>query len=114
MDMSFNNWPSPTRLILALLVLSLVVTIGPSLAHAAGAGGVMPWDNNVTKISQSFTGPLAYGVALIGIVGAGAVLIFAQEIPYFLKAVCFVVLAASFMCGANAFAATMGWTGAVI
>jgi succinate-acetate transporter protein len=41
-------------------------------------------------------------------------LIFAQELPFFLKSVCFIVLAASFMRGANAFAATMGWTGAIV
>lgn len=74
----------------------------------------MPWDNNLQKVSASFTGPMAYAVAIIGCVAAGATLIFAQEIPYFLKAVCFIVLAASFMCGANAFAGTMGWTGAVV
>ena len=66
------------------------------------------------RSSASFTGPLAYGVAIIGCVAAGAALIFAQELPYFLKAVCFIVLAASFMCGANAFAGTMGWTGAIV
>ena len=74
----------------------------------------MPWDQNLTKISASFTGPFAYALALIGCVAAGSMLIFAQELPWFLKAVCFVVLAASFMCGANAFAGTMGWTGAVV
>jgi len=94
--------------------LALAIVIGPSLALAAGAGGTMPWDSNIQKISQDFTGPIAYAVALIGCVAAGALLIFAQELPFFLKAVCFVVLAASFMCGANAFAATMGWTGAIV
>lgn len=93
-------------------VVSFVMV--PSLAHAAGAGGTMPWDNNMTKISQDFTGQLAYAIAVIGCVGAGAMLIFAQELPWFLKAVCFIVLAASFMCGANAFASSMGWAGAVI
>jgi type IV secretory pathway VirB2 component (pilin) len=73
----------------------------------------MPWDSPFQKIIASFTG-LAYGIAIIGCVGAGAALIFAQELPYFLKAVCFIMLAAAFMCGANAFASTMGWTGAVV
>ncbi len=114
MNMSSNTWPDKQRLVLALVVVGLVVTLGPSLAHAAGAGATMPWDTNLTKVSASFTGPLAYAMAIIGCVGAGAILIFAQEIPYFLKAVCFIVLAASFMCGSNALAATMGWTGAIV
>jgi type IV secretion system protein TrbC len=100
-----------------MLVIALAVAIVllvPDLVYAASGGGTMPWDSNITKISADFTGPIAYAIALIGCVAAGGMLIFAQELPFFLKAVCFVVLAASFMCGANAFAATMGWTGAIV
>jgi type IV secretion system protein TrbC len=108
---------SSTNLRKPMLVIALAVAIAllvPAVAYAASGGGTMPWDSNITKISADFTGPIAYAIALIGCVAAGGMLIFAQELPFFLKAVCFVVLAASFMCGANAFAATMGWTGAIV
>ena len=109
MSMSFVNSRNAWAIAFACLLVA-----APSLAHAAGAGGTMPWDSNIQKISADFTGPLAYALAIIGCVAAGAMLIFAQELPWFLKAVCFIVLAASFMCGANAFAGTMGWTGAIV
>ncbi len=111
---TFSRLSPDARLHLALTVLVLIVPLSPSFAHAAGTGGTMPWDTNLTKISGSFTGPFAYAIALIGCVAAGATLIFAQELPWFLKAVCFVVLAGSFMCGANAFATSMNWTGAIV
>lgn len=103
--MNSRNW---------LRTATCLLLMAPALAHAAGAGGNMPWDNNIQRISADFTGPLAYAIALIGTVAAGGMLIFSQELPFFLKAVCFLVLAASFMCGASAFASSMGWTGAVV
>ena len=105
-------WHNKTHLALGLLVLTLLLT--PDLAHAAGAGGIMPWDRNLMRISQSFTGPFAYAITIIGLVGACAMLLFAQEIPYFMKAVAFIVLVGSLLMGANAFAATMGWVGSVV
>jgi type IV secretion system protein TrbC len=112
--MSFVTSRDASRLAFAFAVACLFLTVGPSLAHAATGGGTMPWDSNVQKISADFTGPVAYAVAIIGCVAAGGMLIFMQELPFFLKAVCFIVLAASFMCGANAFATTMGWTGSIV
>jgi type IV secretion system protein VirB2 len=102
-----------SRIILALAVVAVILVVSPDMAHAGGATA-MPWDSNLKKISDSFTGPLAYGLAIIGCVACGATLIFAQEIPFFLRGVVFVVLAASFMMGANAVASAMGWTGALV
>jgi len=109
--MILSRWPK-TTVVLALLLLTALLV--PDAAHAAGAGGLMPWDTNLQKISQSFTGVFAYSMTIIGLVGACIILLFAQEIPYFLKAVCFVVLVGSLLMGANAFANTMGWTGAIV
>ena len=105
-------WHDKTRLVLGLVVLILLLT--PEFAHAGSTGSVMPWDNNLSKISQSFTGPFAYAITIIGLVGACAMLLFAQEIPYFMKAVAFIVLVGSLLMGANAFATTMGWVGSVV
>lgn len=111
--MKSMNLPSLRNLTLFAAIV-VVVLLLPNLAHAAGAGGIMPWDTNLQRVSQSFTGPFAYAITILGLVSACAILMFAQEIPYFVKAVVFVVLIGSLLMGANAFAATMGWTGAVI
>ena len=101
-----------TTLILGLLVLAWA--FAPEVAHATSVGGAMPWDSSLLKVSQSFTGPFAYAMTILGLVSAGVVLLFVQEIPYFIKAIAFVVLVGSLLMGANAFASTMGWAGAVV
>jgi type IV secretion system protein TrbC len=75
------------------LILLLLLVIAGS-AHAAGAGGAgLPWEAPMTTLSNSVTGPVAYGASLIGLVGAGGVLIFAGGmINEFLRAVMFLVL----------------------
>jgi len=104
------SWPNVTALFLLLTFMAM-----PSMAHAAGAGGIMPWDQNLMRVSQSFTGPFAYAMTILGLVAAAVMLFFAHhDGGGFIKAVAFVVLVGSFLMGANAFASTMGWTGAVI
>lgn len=62
-------------------------------AHAATGGGGLPWETPLTTLSNSVTGPVAYGVSLIGIVGAGGILIFVGGmINEFLRSVLFCVL----------------------
>jgi type IV secretion system protein TrbC len=56
----------------------------------------------LTTLSNSVTGPVAYGVSLIGIVGAGGVLIFAGGmVNEFLRAVLFCVLVIAFIIAAK-------------
>lgn len=75
----------------ALLLLSLLVIAGS--AHAATGGGGLPWEQPLTTLSNSVSGPVAYGASLIGLVGAGGVLIFAGGmINEFLRAILFIVL----------------------
>ena len=105
--MTSSRWP---KLALAVGVLLL----SAHAAHAAGVGGAMPWDSSLLRVSQSFTGPFAYAMTILGLVSAGVVLLFVQEIPYFIKAIAFVVLVGSLLMGANACASTMGWAGAVV
>ncbi len=46
------------------LVLALAAA---SPALAAGAGGAMPWDNLLTTIADSITGPVAKAIGVIAI-----------------------------------------------
>jgi type IV secretory pathway VirB2 component (pilin) len=47
----------------------------PRTAHAATGGAGLPWETPLTTLSNSVTGPMAYAVSLIGIVGSGGILI---------------------------------------
>jgi type IV secretory pathway VirB2 component (pilin) len=73
------------------VILSFLALAGT--AHAATGGAGLPWEQPLTTLSNSVTGPVAYGASLIGLVGAGGVLIFAGGlINEFLRAVLFLVL----------------------
>lgn len=78
----------------ALFILSVLA----GTVHAATGGAGLPWETPLTTLSNSVTGPVAYAVSLIGIVGAGGVLIFAGGmVNEFLRAVLFCVLVIAFI-----------------
>ena len=88
----------------ALLKISLFILALSALAthgYAAGAGGAgLPWEAPLTTLANSFSGPVAYGVSILGIVGVGGILIFAGGlIGDFLRAVLFIVLVIAFVIG---------------
>lgn len=60
---------------------------------SASTGGSMPWDNPLSIVARSITGPAAISIALIGIGIAGATLIFSHELGHFGKTICYLVLA---------------------
>jgi type IV secretory pathway VirB2 component (pilin) len=70
----------------------------PRTAQAATGGAGLPWETPLTTLVNSVTGPVAYSVSLIGIVGAGGILIFAGgQVNEFLRAVLFCVLVIAFI-----------------
>lgn len=70
----------------------------------------MPWEAPLTTLSNSITGPVAYGVSIIGIVGAGGILIFAGgQVNEFLRAVLFCVLVIAFIIAAKNTMSAFGW-----
>jgi type IV secretory pathway VirB2 component (pilin) len=82
-------------------LLSLLL-VAASTAHAATGGAGLPWETPLTTLSNSVTGPVAYAVSLIGIVGAGGILIFAGgQVNEFLRAVLFCVLVIAFIIAAK-------------
>src|ERR1700736_760566 len=85
-----------------LLVGGAALVVAPLTAHAATGGGGLPWEAPLTTLSNSITGPVAYGVSIIGIVGAGGILIFAGgQVNEFLRAVLFCVLVIAFIIAAK-------------
>ena len=85
-----------------LLTLLATMLLSPELM-AAGAGGALPWEAPLTLIVTSITGPVAFGISVIGIVAAGAMLIFGGEIGQFLKSVIILVLVIALLVFATQF-----------
>ncbi|CCD06433.1 conserved membrane protein of unknown function [Legionella pneumophila subsp. pneumophila] len=82
----------------AVILLLLLIT---HPACASSAGGGLPFDSYLTKIQKSITGPFAFTAAIIGLVGAGATLIFGGEMNGFLRTLLFIVLVLSFLVAAQ-------------
>ena len=77
------------------LFLTVLAFCSLSAAYAKSTG--MPYEGVLSELSESLTGPVAKAIALIGIVGSGAALIFGGEISGFLKSVIYLVLVCSLL-----------------
>ncbi|CZH22405.1 TrbC/VirB2 family protein [Legionella pneumophila serogroup 1] len=85
--------------IMGAVILLLLLITHPACASSAGGG--LPFDSYLTKIQKSITGPFAFTAAIIGLVGAGATLIFGGEMNGFLRTLLFIVLVLSFLVAAQ-------------
>ena len=92
-------------LMYAFLAIALLV-IFVDHANAAGTNGGLPYESWLTKLRQSVSGPVAFGVAMIGIVVSGAVLIFGGELNGFFRTLVFIVLVMALLVGANSMLST--------
>lgn len=85
--------------VLGLMVLFLLLITNS--VSASSAGGGLPFDSWLTKIEKSITGPFAFSAAIIGLVAAGAALIFGGELNGFMRTLVFFVLVLSFLVAAK-------------
>lgn len=84
------------------LFLTLCAFLLSNEAYAAGtAGGGLPYESALTRLRASITGPVAFTLSLIGIVGAAGVLIFGGELTGFLRMMVFLVLLIAILVGAQ-------------
>ena len=97
-----------------LLVLGFTLVFASQAHASAAAGGGLPYEAWLTKLQASLTGPVAFSVSLIGIVGAGGVLIFGGELNAFLRTLVFIVLVMALLVGANTMMSGLFGTGAVV
>ena len=97
-----------------LLVLGFTLAFASQAHASAAAGGGLPYEAWLTKLQESLTGPVAFSVSLIGIVGAGGVLIFGGELTAFLRTLVFIVLVMALLVGANTMMSGLFGTGAVV
>ncbi len=66
-----------------------------AMAAATGGGGGLPWEGGLISLVNSFTGPVAYTVSVLGIVIAIGILIFGNDLNAFGRTIVFLILAAS-------------------
>jgi type IV secretion system protein VirB2 len=90
------------------------LTCHPNLAHAATAGGSLPWDTPLTTLKTDITGPVAFTISLLAMVACGAALVFGGEINEFIRRLVMIVLVAAFLVGVTNLASALGITGAIV
>ena len=78
-----------------------------SLSTTASAGG-LPWEQPLTQLQDSLTGPVAKSIGVIALAICGGMLAFGGELSDFTKRVLMVVLALSVMLLANNFMSMFG------
>lgn len=87
-------------LIIGMLLLFFCYTHS---SYALTTGGGLPFDDWLTKLKNSMTGPFAFTAAILGLIGAGSALIFGGEINGFLKSIIFMILVLSLLVTAENF-----------
>ena len=106
--------------ILLLLIIIAMVFLGLDPAHAStggsgSSGESMPWEGPLTAMAASFKGPVAFSIALIGMVICGGMLVFGGELGDFARRAIMLMLAISIMSlGTSLLTSMFGLGGAVI
>ncbi|WP_017167346.1 TrbC/VirB2 family protein [Xanthomonas phaseoli] len=99
---------SQRALLILGVALLLLIVAHPAFASNTSGGG-LPFDDWFTKIRQSVTGPFAFTASIVGLVGAGATLIFGGDMNGFLRTLIFIVLVLCFLVASqNTIAAITG------
>ena len=71
--------PRPVRRVLGLLVLTGLLVLAAEPAVAAGGGGAaMPWDDKLSAVADSITGPVAKAIGVIAIALTGLGVAFSE------------------------------------
>ena len=92
-----------------------LILVSPEIALAASSsGGSLPWETPLQTLRDSITGPVAYAVSLMGIVVAGAMLVWGGEINEFVRRMIMLILVISLIIFASNILSTLFNAGAVI
>lgn len=95
-------------------LLALALLFHPVGAHAASAGGSLPWDTPLTTLKNDLTGPVAFTISLLAMVACGAALVFGGEINEFVRRIIMLVLVCAFIVGVSNLASALGIAGAIV
>jgi type IV secretion system protein VirB2 len=99
---------------LAVSILFFISFFSADAFASAGAGGGLPYEDWLDRLKDSVTGPVAFTISLIGIVVAGALLIFGGDMNGFFKTLVLIVLVMALLVGAQNFMSSFFGKGAVV
>lgn len=100
---------------IGVAILIAFILLMPHDAMAAeGTGGGLPYENWLTNLRNSATGPVAFALSIIGIVIAGGVLIFGGDLNGFFRTLIFLTLVMALLVGAQNVMSTFFGRGAEI
>ncbi|WP_347889097.1 TrbC/VirB2 family protein (plasmid) [Nitrosomonas europaea] len=92
--------------------------LSSNLAFAAdttgGGGAGLPWEGPLDKLRRSFSGPVAFVIALLGIIACGSTLIWGGDISEFTRRIIYVVLVVCLIVFANTLLTGALFSGATI
>ena len=98
----FSRINRNTVLWLVFSTLLIALLLSPQHALATeGTGGGLPYEDWLTGLRNSVTGPVAFTLGLVGIVVAGGVLIFGGELNAFFRTIIFLVLVMALLVAAQ-------------
>jgi type IV secretory pathway VirB2 component (pilin) len=87
---------------LLLAIVFAYLLLVPGLASASeGTGGSLPYESWLVNLRNSVTGPVAFALALVGIVVSGGTLILGGDLNGFFRTMFFVVLVMALLVGAQ-------------
>lgn len=69
----------------------LLLVVLPAMALDAGSEA-LPWDSALTTLRASVTGPIAFTAAVVGMIIAGAILVFGNDLNRFGQSIIYLVL----------------------
>lgn len=102
-------------LLCALILLVLLAAPAHAADASSASGGAgLPWEGPLDKLRQSISGPVAFVIALLGIIACGATLIWGGEISEFTRRIIYVVLVVCVIVFANTLLTGAMFSGAMV
>lgn len=87
---------------LTLATIAVLSSVPARAFASAGSGGGLPYEDWLNSLRNSVTGPVAFTVSIVALVGAGASLIFQPgEMNTFLRTFIYFICVVSFVIAAN-------------
>ena len=83
----------------ALAGVSVLAMAAPAYAAPSGSSGGAPWEGALSTVANSFTGPVAYAVALIAFVVAAASYMWSGDLNGIAKVMVRIIVGISVLVG---------------
>lgn len=112
--MKLISMMSDNRTWLAMGTLLLLMLATGDVLASDGANG-LPYEAPLKSLVDSMTGPVAFAISVIGVIAAGAMLIFGGDMNGFMRSIVFLVLVIGLIVGSsNMLKKLFGASGAIV